>query len=89
MFTLYLITFPPAPKPYWIGLLVAHRFCHEAGLKQATDGDRLILTGPQATSTLHRIGLLFTHKNGGFGAISVTERSCARADLKRGESHIG
>ena len=25
----------------------------------------------------YRIGLLFTHKNDDFGAISVTERSCA------------
>ena len=26
---------------------------------------------------LHRIGLLFTNRNGDFSAISVTERSCA------------
>ena len=36
--------------------------------------------------TRKRIGLLFTHKNGDFGAISVTERSCA---ARTGESHIG
>ena len=35
----------------------------------------------------YQIGLLFTHKNGDFGWISVTERSCA--DLESGESHIG
>ena len=34
-----------------------------------------------------RIGVLFTHKNGDFGAISVTERS--RAELEIGASHIG
>ena len=27
--------------------------------------------------TIYRIGILFTHTNGDFGAISVTERSCA------------
>ena len=38
----------------------------------------------------YRIGLLWTHKNGDFGAISVTERSCAArtgSDSKV-ESHI-
>ena len=33
------------------------------------------------------IGLLFTHKNGDFGAISVTERSCT-APISKVESHI-
>ena len=33
------------------------------------------------------IGCLFTHKNGGFGAISVTEQSCA-ATISKAESHI-
>ena len=33
------------------------------------------------------IGLLFTHKNGDFGAISVTERSCA-ALIFYAEGHI-
>ena len=32
-------------------------------------------------------GLLFTHKKGDFGAISVTERSCA-APISKLESHI-
>ena len=31
--------------------------------------------------------LLFTYRNGDFGAISVTERSCA-ALISKGESHI-
>ena len=35
----------------------------------------------------HRIGLLFTLKNGDFGAISVTEGSCA-ATLSIEERHI-
>ena len=34
-----------------------------------------------------RIGLLFTHKNGDIGAISVTERSCA-APISKVESQI-
>ena len=33
------------------------------------------------------IGLLFTHKNGDLGAISVTERCCA-APVSKVESHI-
>ena len=37
---------------------------------------------------LYRIELLFTHKNGDFGAISVTERSCA-APISKVESYIG
>ena len=38
----------------------------------------------------YRIGLVFTHKNGDFGAISVTERSCAAPISKAGgASHIG
>ena len=37
---------------------------------------------------LYRIGLLFTRKNGDFGAISVTERSCA-APISKVESYIG
>ena len=35
----------------------------------------------------YRIGLLFTHKNGDFGALSVTERSCA-ALISKVERHI-
>ena len=35
----------------------------------------------------YRIGLLFTHKNGDFGAISLTERSCA-APIFYAEGHI-
>ena len=35
----------------------------------------------------YRIGLLFTHKNGDLGALSVTERSCA-APISKVESHI-
>ena len=35
----------------------------------------------------YRIELLFTHKNGDFGEISVTERSCAAPISKMG-SHI-
>ena len=35
----------------------------------------------------YRIGPLFTHNNGDFGAISVTERSCA-APIFKVESHI-
>ena len=30
----------------------------------------------------HRIGLLFTHKNSDFGAISVTEQTAPRRSLK-------
>ena len=37
---------------------------------------------------LYRIGLLFTREDGDFGAISVTERSCA-APISKVESHIG
>ena len=33
------------------------------------------------TQKSYRVGLLFTHKNGDFGAISVTERSCAALSL--------
>ena len=36
---------------------------------------------------LYRIGLLFTHKDTDFGAISVTERSCA-APISKVKSHI-
>ena len=35
----------------------------------------------------YRIGLLLTHKNGDFGAISVTKRSCAAPIV--GASHLG
>ena len=35
----------------------------------------------------YRIGFLFTHRNGDFGAISVTERSCS-ATISKAESHI-
>ena len=35
----------------------------------------------------YRIGHLFAHKNGHFGAISVTERSCA-APISKVESYI-
>ena len=35
----------------------------------------------------YRIGLLFTHRNGDFGAISVTERSYA-APFSKVERHI-
>ena len=34
----------------------------------------------------HRIRLLFTHNNGDFGAISVTERSCTAKEKTGGES---
>ena len=33
------------------------------------------------TQKIYRIGLLFTHNNGNFGAISVTERSCPALSL--------
>ena len=33
------------------------------------------------------MGVLFTHKNGDFSAISVTERGCA-APISRVESHV-
>ena len=36
---------------------------------------------------LYRIGLLFTHENGNFGAISVTERSCT-APILRVKDHL-
>ena len=36
----------------------------------------------------YRIGLLFTHKNRDFGAISATERSCHAALIYKVESHI-
>ena len=35
---------------------------------------RIVFAPPRKS---YRLGLLFTHKNGDFGAISVTERSCA------------
>ena len=35
----------------------------------------------------YRIGLLFSHKNGDFGAISITQRSCADP-ISKVESHI-
>ena len=35
----------------------------------------------------YRIGLLFSHKNGDFGAISITQRSCAEP-ISKVESHI-
>ena len=35
----------------------------------------------------YRIGLLFTHMNGDFGAISATAGSCA-APISKEESHI-
>ena len=35
----------------------------------------------------YRIGILFTHKNGDFGAISVKERSCAPL-ISKVEFHI-
>ena len=35
----------------------------------------------------YRIGPLFTHKNGDFGAISITERSCT-ATILRVDCHI-
>ena len=50
MFTIYREAFPPAQKPY-------------------------------------RIGILFTHKNGDFYAISLTERICA-TPISKLESHI-
>jgi len=39
------------------------------------------------TQKSYRIGLLFTHNNGNFGAISVTERSCT-ARISKVERHI-
>ena len=33
------------------------------------------------TQKSYRVGLLFTHNNGDFGAISVTERSCPALSL--------
>ena len=35
------------------------------------------------------IRLLFTHRNGDFGVITVTERSCAALISRIGASHIG
>lgn len=35
----------------------------------------------------YRIGILFTHRNDDFGAISATERSCA-APISRVELHL-
>ena len=46
-----------------------------------------IALAPGAARKPHRIGLLFTHKNCDFGAISVTERSYA-APLSIKERHI-
>ena len=39
------------------------------------------------TKTIPGIGLLFTHKNRDFGAISVTERSCA-VTISKVEGHL-
>ena len=37
----------------------------------------------------YQIALLFTHKNGAFGPISVTQRSCGGAEVEKGSPHIG
>ena len=47
----------------------------------------LYLTTFAPAQKVYRIGLMFTHKNGDFGAISVTERYCA-APIECGASHI-
>ena len=44
-------------------------------------------SGYEAAMRSYRIGLLFTHKNGDFGAISVTEGSCA-VPISKVERHI-
>ena len=46
-----------------------------------------IALAPGAAWKPHQVGLLFTHKNGDFGTISVTERSWA-APLSIEERHI-
>ena len=45
---------------------------------------------PSPKGKPHRIELLFRHKNGDFGEISVKNRAkLRRADLESGASHIG
>ena len=47
----------------------------------------LYLTALASARNPYQIGLLFTHKNGDFGAISVTERICV-TPISTVESHI-
>ena len=53
--------------------------------------DELIRIVLASARKLHRIGLLFTHRNGDFSATSVTERSCAAPfwKVKRHTDWIG
>ena len=47
-------------------------------------------TGPSQARKPHRIELLFRHKNGDFGEISVENRAkLRRADLESGASQVG
>jgi len=46
-----------------------------------------IALAPPPARQLYRIGLLFTHKNGDFGANSVTERNCT-APISKLESRL-
>ena len=103
MFTLYWIVFAPAQKPYRIGILftrkngdfgaisVTERSCaalipkeeHHISDRWSYLPDSLFAPAQKP----YRIGILFTRKNGDFGAISVTERSCA-ALIPKEEHHI-
>ena len=97
--------FAPAQKPYRIGILltyrngdfgaisVTERSC-AAPIPQVERhiSDRCSYLPDSLFAPAqkpHRIGILFTRKNGDFGAISVTERSCAAPISQSGASHIG
>ena len=103
MFTLYWIVFAPAQKPYRIGILFTHnngdfgaisvteRSCAAPIPKvERHISDRCSYLPDSLFAPAqkpYRIGILFTRKNGDFGAISVTERSCA-ALIPKEEHHI-
>ena len=103
MFTLYRTAFAPARKSYWIGLRFIHknddfgaisateRSCASRSLKWR-DAYRIgVHTIPDSfcagTKTIPDRASVYTHKNRDFGAISVTEQSCA-ALISKVESHI-
>ena len=99
MFTLYWIAFASARKSYWIGngdfgaISVTERGC--AGPRQSLKWRVVYRIGVHTipdsfcagTKTIPDGASVYTHKNRDFGAISVTERSCA-TPISKVESHI-
>ena len=76
----------PHKRPYWLKL----KFNWQVAEWSKTEAIvTLYPTALAPTRKPHRTGLLFTHTNGDFGAISLTARSCGTPVFESGSSHIG